>query len=144
MRLVLLTWIFKLYMCASQVLDKGIDKGLLDLGTKRPIHKINPIDQFAEGEIQDGNSKTGSNGDWKVMFENGTIITGIGKPPKVWHLVDTEGMDVSAKCNSGKDCTVKEPRGVRQNQIPQGSSGTGQNISATFTVPECFTTQSDL
>ena len=30
------------------------------------------------------------NGDWKVVFTNGTIITGVGKTPMVWHLVGSE------------------------------------------------------
>ena len=39
----------------------------------------------------DGNEENEEvNGDWKVMFPNGTIITGVGKPPKLWRLVESE------------------------------------------------------
>ena len=43
------------------------------------------------GKKTDGNEENEEvNGDWKVLFPNGTIITGVGKPPMLWRLVESE------------------------------------------------------
>ena len=31
-----------------------------------------------------------------MLFENGTIVTGVGNPPKVWRLVSSKGEDPSS------------------------------------------------
>ena len=43
------------------------------------------------GKKTDGNEENEeANGDWKVLFPNGTIITGVGKPPMLWRLAESK------------------------------------------------------
>ena len=51
-------------------------------------------------------------GNWKVLFKNGTIITGVGIPPKVWHVIEPKEKnwltkDKGVKDNTGMDKTGK-------------------------------------
>ena len=128
LRLVLLTWIL-LSLSGLQVLSNK--------ATEKPIHKKHSNIQFTKEDNNDGIAKTGSHGDRKVLFKNGTKITGVGQPPKVWQvwvttLVGTEGKNVSTKCKDKKDYTVVETRGIRANLRAQRSLGTAQNMSVTF------------
>ena len=66
----------------------------LSLTQGRQIKGSRKRDNYGGNEDTDSLDETTnaseSNGDWKVLFANGTIITGAGKPPTVLRLVGSE------------------------------------------------------
>ena len=48
-----------------------------------------------------------------MLFKNGTIVTGVGNPPKVWRLVSSKGEDPSS--NDKEDTTSRlRSRGTKK------------------------------
>ena len=58
--------------------------------------------------------------DWKLEFENGTTIKGVGSPPTVWHLVEPSEVIDNTKEGSKEPVAMV---GVPLNNAPQAKDG---------------------
>ena len=59
--------------------------------------------------------------DWKLEFENGTTIKGVGSPPTVWHLVEPSEVNIDNTKEGSKEPVAMV--GVPLNNAPQAKDG---------------------
>jgi len=87
-----LLWL--LFLCLSLSGSKG---GRPQTADFRPpylhLSTASPDDGSTELQEEDSNEKDETDeAEWKLEFENGTTIKGVGSPPRVWHLVGSSEM----------------------------------------------------
>ena len=71
--------------------------------------------------------------DWKLEFENGTTIKGVGSPPTVWHLVEPSEVIDNTKEGSKEPVAMV---GVPLNNAPQDKAKEGKNTRSLVTNRE--------
>ena len=71
--------------------------------------------------------------DWKLEFENGTTIKGVGSPPTVWHLVEPSEVIENTKKGSKEPVAMV---GVPLNNAPQDKAKEGKNTRSLITNKE--------
>ena len=71
--------------------------------------------------------------DWKLEFENGTTIKGVGSPPTVWHLVEPSEVIDNTKEGSKEPVAMV---GVPLNNAPQDKAKEGKNTRSLITNKE--------
>ena len=71
--------------------------------------------------------------DWKLEFENGTTIKGVGSPPTVWHLVEPSEVIDNTKEGSKEPVAMV---GVPLNNAPQDKAKEGKNTRSLVTNKE--------
>ena len=71
--------------------------------------------------------------EWKLEFENGTTIKGVGSPPTVWHLVEPSEVIDNTKEGSKEPVAMV---GVPLNNAPQDKAKEGKNTRSLVTNRE--------
>merc|ERR1712157_419463 len=115
-----------LFLCLS--LSEAGGRPVTNPKPKTPDEGSNKLQE------EDGNVKHETDeADWKLEFENGTTIKGVGSPPTVWHLVEPSEVIENTKGGS------KEPvamAGVPLNNAPQDKAKEGKNTRSLVTNRE--------
>ena len=73
--------------------------------------------------------------DWKLEFEHGTTIKGVGSPPTVWHLVEPSEVIDNTKEGSKEPVAMV---GVPLNNAPQDKAKDGKNTRSLITNKEAI------